>query len=420
MADTRLKNRVRQHRKAEALSQQKLAERIGVSRQAIHAIETGSQVPSTSLGLRMARVFGCDVEDIFSLASDPGIRAHLAPAPPGHAAGSRVALGRVGDHWVAHRLPAHGMTSADGILTSEGDGTDAEVTPLSGVGQLKRNVQVAGCAPLLGAVSHRVGRRFNDARVTWLRAGSGRAMKLLSAGLVHVAGLHLSAGGGETTPPPWPPRFAGRGCRGQPDRAPGLGCPQAIPGDRGTAAIWGARLRVAARERDPGPALTPRTMEAAGCGLPDGGPVAEGHAEVARLIRWGAADVGVAIESAALAEGLDFVPLTEERFDLVVPAAFAEEAPVSRLIDALDDPAFRTEVSHLPGYDGSMGGRSRPVEGRREDPGPPGRAAARRGRCRLCASQAARRCGFCCARPPRGCGAPGPIDRRCASSPPRR
>ncbi len=367
MADTRLKNRVRQHRKAEALSQQKLAERIGVSRQAIHAIETGSQVPSTSLGLRMARVFGCDVEDIFSLASDPGIRAHLAPAPPGHAAGSRVALGRVGDHWVAHRLPAHGMTSADGILTSEGDGTDAEVTPLSGVGQLKRNVLVAGCAPLLGAVSHRVGRRFNDARVTWLRAGSGRAMKLLSAGLVHVAGLHLSAGGGEDD-------TAAVARRALPGRKllvvnltrwrQGLVVPAGNPrGIGGAADLGGSDLRVVQREKgSAAQALTARTMEAAGCGLPGGGPVAEGHAEVARLIRWGAADVGVAIESAALAEGLDFVPLTEERFDLVVPAAFAEKAPVSRLIDALDDPAFRTEVSHLPGYDGSMSGQVTTVE----------------------------------------------------------
>jgi putative molybdopterin biosynthesis protein len=90
--------------------------------------------------------------------------------------------------------------------------------------------------------------------------------------------------------------------------------------------------------------------------------MAEGHAEVARLIRWGAADVGVGIESAALAEGLDFVPLTEERFDLVVPAAFAEKAPVSRLLDALDDPSFRTEVSHLPGYDGSMSGQVTTVD----------------------------------------------------------
>jgi len=367
MTDTRLKNRVRRHRKAEGFSQQRLAEAIGVSRQAIHAIETGAQVPSTSLGLRMARVFGCDVEDLFSLASDPGMRVHLAPAPSALASGSRVALGRVDQRWVAHRLPAHGMTSADGILTGQGDGAEAEVMPLAGASQLRRNVLVAGCAPLLGAVSQRVGRRFNDARVTWLRAGSGRAMKLLSAGLVHVAGLHLSSGGGED-------ETAAAARRALPGQTllvvnltrwrQGLVVPAGNPrGIAGAGDLATPDLRIVRREEgSAAQALTARVTEAAGCGLPGDGPVAEGHAEVARLIRWGAADVGVAIESAALAEGLDFVPLTEERFDLVVPKAFATKAPVSRLLDALDDPAFRTEVRHLPGYAGSMSGQVTPVE----------------------------------------------------------
>ena len=367
MTDNRLKNRVRHHRKAEGLSQHKLAEAIGVSRQAIHAIETGAQVPSTSLGLRMARVFGCDVEDLFSLASDPGIRARLAPAPPALASGSRVALGMVGEHWVAHRLPSHGMTSADGILTGEGDGADAEVMPLAGLTQLKRNVLVAGCAPLLGAVSHRVGRRFNDARVTWLRAGSGRAMKLLSAGLVHVAGLHLSSDEGEDDTA----AVARRALPGQTLLVVNLtrwrqglvvaaGNPKGIGGAEDLAT---SDLRIVRREEgSAAQALAARVTEAAGCALPADGPMAEGHAEVARLIRWGAADVGVAIESAALAEGLDFVPLTEESFDLVVPEKLTRRAPVSRLLAALDDPAFRTEVSHLPGYDGSMSGQVTTVE----------------------------------------------------------
>lgn len=367
MTDNQLRNRVRQHRKAEGLSQHALAEAIGVSRQAIHAIENGAQVPSTSLGLRMARVFGCDVEDLFSLASDPGIRARLAPAPPALAAGSRVALGMVGERWVAHRLPSHGMTAADGILTGEADGADAEVMPLAGLSQLKRNVLVAGCAPLLGAVSHRVGRRFNDARVTWLRAGSGRAMKMLSAGLVHVAGLHLSSGGGENGTA----AAARRALPGQTLLVVNLtrwrqglvvaaGNPMGIGGAEDLAAPG---LRIVRREEgSAAQALAARVTEAAGCALPADGPMAQGHAEVARMIRWGAADVGVAIESAALAEGLDFVPLTEESFDLVVSEKLAKKAPVSRLLDALDDPAFRTEVSHLPGYDGSMSGQVTTVE----------------------------------------------------------
>ena len=80
------------------------------------------------------------------------------------------------------------------------------------------------------------------------------------------------------------------------------------------------------------------------------------------MVRSGAADAGIAIESAALAEGLDFIPLVSERFDLVVPADIAAKEPVSRLIETLDDPAFRAEVEHLPGYDSSMSGHTTTVE----------------------------------------------------------
>lgn len=367
MTDVRLHNRVRRRRKAEGLSQQALAESLGVSRQAIHAIETGSQVPSTSLGLRMARVFGCAVEDLFSLAADPGIRARVAPAAPGSETSSRVALGQVEGRWVAHRIPAHGMSAADGIIAREAAGAGAEVALLADAGRLSRNVLVAGCAPLLGAVAQRVGSRFSDARLTWLRAGNGRALGLLAERLVHMAGLHLpgvpGAGGDDDT------ACAAR--RALPDRRllvvnltrwrQGLVVPAGNPrGLTGGADLLDSGLRVVRREEGSGAqALAAAWLtEAKGdCGLSATGPLARGHAEVARLVRWGAADVGIAIESAALAEGLDFVPITEERFDLVVPEALAATPPVSRVIDALDDPGFRTDVSHLPGYDGSLSGQ---------------------------------------------------------------
>lgn len=366
--DTRLENRVRQHRKAAGLSQRALAERLGVSRQAIHAIESGSQIPSTSLGLRLARVFGCAVEDVFRLVADPGMRARLAPAPPGPGVGTRVALGHVDGRWAAHRLPAHGMLAADGIIVGEPDGAEADIQPLADVGELKHNVLVAGCAPLLGGVAHRVSRRFHDARVTWLRAGNARAMHLLGERLVHVAGLHLSdeSDGSGTEDAA---REALPGHRllvvNLTRWRQGLVVPPGNPlGLAEGADLLRDGLRIARRERGSGAAeLADRLARAEGAaGASFEGPFAAGHAEVARLVGWGTADAGIAIESAALAEGLDFVPLTEERFDLVVPASLASRPPVSRLVEALDDPGFRTEVGHLPGYDGSQSGRVTIVE----------------------------------------------------------
>lgn len=366
--DTRLENHVRKHRKAERLSQKALADRLGVSRQAIHAIESGSQVPSTSLGLRMARVFGCGVEDLFKLAADPGMRASVAPAATDCETSARVALGQVDGRWVAHRLPSHGLTAADGILAGEVDGGEADIQPLVDVGHLKRqNVLVAGCAPLIGAVAHRVGRRYNDARVTWLRAGNARALDLLGGRMVHIAGLHLADGNGDGDTV----AAARRALPGQRALVVNLTrwrlglvvAPGNPLGIGGGADLARSDVRVAQREAGSGAQeFAARLAAEDNCNPPSDGPMAMGHRDVARLVRAGAADVGVAIESAALAEGLDFVPLSEERFDLIVAAALASQRPYSRIIEALDDPGFRTEVSHLPGYDGSHSGHVTTVE----------------------------------------------------------
>ena len=62
-----MKNRVKVARAEMDLTQEELANRIGVSRQSINAIESGRYVPSTVLALKMAQVFGKSVEEIFML-----------------------------------------------------------------------------------------------------------------------------------------------------------------------------------------------------------------------------------------------------------------------------------------------------------------------------------------------------------------
>lgn len=52
------------------LTQQQLAERIGVSRQTINAMELGKYVPSTVLALKVSQVFGKPVNEIFFLEED--------------------------------------------------------------------------------------------------------------------------------------------------------------------------------------------------------------------------------------------------------------------------------------------------------------------------------------------------------------
>jgi putative transcriptional regulator len=62
-----MKEPIHAERARKNISQSELAEIIHVSRQTIHAIETGKFVPSTLLALKMAHYFGCKVEDIFEL-----------------------------------------------------------------------------------------------------------------------------------------------------------------------------------------------------------------------------------------------------------------------------------------------------------------------------------------------------------------
>lgn len=70
MNETRLLNSLKVHRARLDLTQEQLADRIGVTRKSINAIERGHFVPSTVLALRMAQVFGVPVEEIFTLPSD--------------------------------------------------------------------------------------------------------------------------------------------------------------------------------------------------------------------------------------------------------------------------------------------------------------------------------------------------------------
>ena len=52
------------------MTQAELAKRVGVTRQTIIALEQGRYVPSLLLALKIARTFGVNVEDVFSLAED--------------------------------------------------------------------------------------------------------------------------------------------------------------------------------------------------------------------------------------------------------------------------------------------------------------------------------------------------------------
>ena len=70
MGSTQIDNQIRRLRfEHDEMTQQALAEQVGVTRQTINAIELGKYSPSLEVAFRIARVFGKPLEEVFSYAS---------------------------------------------------------------------------------------------------------------------------------------------------------------------------------------------------------------------------------------------------------------------------------------------------------------------------------------------------------------
>ncbi len=62
-----MRNKVKEERLKKEIAQTEFADQLSVSRQTIHAIETGKYVPTTTLALKIAKLLCKKVEDIFIL-----------------------------------------------------------------------------------------------------------------------------------------------------------------------------------------------------------------------------------------------------------------------------------------------------------------------------------------------------------------
>lgn len=80
------------------------------------------------------------------------------------------------------------------------------------------------------------------------------------------------------------------------------------------------------------------------------------HSSVARAVAEGQADVGLGLEAAGRAMALDFIPMTEESYDLVMPEALLSNKAVEQWLVWLRSEAGRKAISALPGYDSRQSG----------------------------------------------------------------
>jgi len=81
------------------------------------------------------------------------------------------------------------------------------------------------------------------------------------------------------------------------------------------------------------------------------------HLAVAAAVASGRADCGLGIHAAARALELDFIPLYQERYDLILRQETYRSEKIQPLLALLEDPAFKAAVKKLPGYDVRSMGR---------------------------------------------------------------
>lgn len=81
------------------------------------------------------------------------------------------------------------------------------------------------------------------------------------------------------------------------------------------------------------------------------------HLAVAAAVASGRADCGLAVTASAQALDLDFIPLFQERYDLIIPCEYLQGDLLTPLFDLMADARFRNAVAALPGYDLSQMGK---------------------------------------------------------------
>lgn len=338
--ETPLCNQIKKFREERGWSQQELAERAGLSRAGVSAIETGKLVPSTVAALALAKVFGCSVEDIFQVGGQTEL--HWAWPPP--QAPCRYWRAMVSNRLLLYPVEQSplGMAPHDGVFR---DGRLFE-SPFS---DPYRTLVMASCDPAAGLLAAEYARS-TPYRMLVLSRPSGTALALLRDGLVHVAGLHLAR-----SSTPEENSRAARDILRAPFTllrladwqeglvlAPGLGgssVHQIIESDvRWIGRENGSGARQVQDELLQGRRITPVMM-------------ARNHLGVVEAIRSGWAEAGISVKLVSDEAGLDFIALREEPFDLCIPGTQGDDPRVRALVDVVRSAPLKNMLGELPGYD---------------------------------------------------------------------
>jgi len=352
------------------ISQAELAHRAGVTRQAVSAIEAGKAAPTMAVALRLARALGRRVDDLFRLVDElPTATADLldaATVPPDETV--RVQVANIGGRLVARPLTgsagviltlprANGIVRPRASLATPGQ-WQVRVELFSDPARLDSTLVAVGCDPATSLLAEHLRRRHPTMELVWQGGNSLQALESVGRGEAHLAGTHLLDPVTGVYNVPFARRLLGADARLITFAVWEQGLMVAGGNPRGIHEVGDlARAGVRVANREPGSgarALLDAQIQQAGitpAQMAGYDSVVRSHLAAAEAVAAGLADAAVGVRAAALALGLSFVPLAQERYDLAIPASLFETPAVQALLETLTSPLFRLEVEALGGYD---------------------------------------------------------------------
>lgn len=365
-----IQNRLAAIRKTRGIGAAELAQKAGVTRQTVYAIEAGTYVPNTEVTLRLARELEVTVEELFSLPGDREDVAatitaeYLGQSAP--ASGQAVRVSRIGGKWIGVPVDArpYHLPEADALVTgSDSRSRKARLRIFSEGETMQNKIVLAGCDPATSLLSSMV-ERVSGVEIIHAPASSQLALNWLKDGKVHIAGSHLQdPGSSEFNLPLIRRQFPNRDmavvtfARWEEGFVVASGNPKHIRRIEDLA-----RKNVIFMNREPGSgsrALLDRLMGEAGLSpkkIRGYERIAFGHLSAAHAVLTSTADCCIATRSAAQTFGLDFVALRSEQYDFILDRNSLRLAAVQALFDALQRATLRRKLEALAGYDTSQTG----------------------------------------------------------------
>jgi putative molybdopterin biosynthesis protein len=283
----------------------------------------------------------------------------------------RITLGRVGDQLMATPSgkgagAVMSLVRADGLLTIEagkegiGAGEQVDIELLRPQTEVDATLVCIGSHDnILDLLANQLYKKRPMVRISSAHVGSMGGIMAIKRGEAHIAGSHLL----DEETGEYNISFIKRFLRDTPlqlinlcYREQGFMVPKGNPKNiktfkdiRDNKHIFinrqngaGTRLLTDKVLRDEG--IDPQD-------IPGYGHEEYTHMSIAASVANGSVDTGLGIRAAANALELDFVPITEERYDLIVPKQFLEDYKISCLLDLIrNDSAFKHTIMGLGGY----------------------------------------------------------------------